>query len=40
MRKEERWRVAAEKRIEMGGWFKERMKYEGFIRSILKICIM
>ena len=40
MWKEERWRFAAEQRMEMGGWHRERMKYEGFGRSILKICII
>ena len=28
MRKEERWRVAVELRIEMRGWHKEKIKYE------------
>ena len=38
MQKEERWGVAA--KLEMGGRHGERMKYEGFGSSILKICII
>ena len=26
--------------MELGGWYKERLKYEGFGRDILKICII
>ena len=37
MRKEERWRVAAEQKMEMGSWHRERMKCEESEKSILKI---
>ena len=39
MRKKERWRVAAEERMEMGEWHRERMKCEGSGKGICKICI-
>ena len=40
MRKEERCRVAAEYRTEMGGWHRGREKQERSGKSILKICII
>ena len=33
MQKEERWSVAAEGRMEMGGWHKDKMKYGGGLNT-------
>ena len=40
MQREEKWKVAAEYRVEMGGWHRERVKIEGFRGNIFKIYII